>query len=143
MSTTVTSKGQVTIPKPVRDRLNIKPGSQVDFELAEDGRVVLVKAGRKTTPKSRFDRILGSATVTWNAPTTNEDGTPLTDLAGFRVLYGTDPNQLTQKLEIPGAQQNSVSVEELQPATYYFAVKAYTASAKESNASPVVWKTIQ
>ena len=45
MSTTVTSKGQVTIPKPVRDRLNIKPGSQVDFELAEDGRVVLVKAG--------------------------------------------------------------------------------------------------
>jgi antitoxin PrlF len=31
MSTTVTSKGQVTIPKPVRDRLNIKPGSQVDF----------------------------------------------------------------------------------------------------------------
>ena len=63
MSTTVTSKGQVTIPKPVRDRLNIKPGSQVDFELAEDGRVVLVKAGRKTTPKCRFDRILGSATV--------------------------------------------------------------------------------
>ena len=64
MSTTVTSKGQVTIPKPVRDRLNIKPGSQVDFELAEDGRVVLVKAGRKTPPmRSRFDRILGSATV--------------------------------------------------------------------------------
>ena len=47
MSTTVTSKGQVTIPKPVRDRLNIKPGSQVDFQLAEDGRVVLVKAGKK------------------------------------------------------------------------------------------------
>ncbi len=61
MSTTVTSKGQVTIPKPVRDRLNIKPGSQVDFELAEDGRVVLVKAGRKTAaPKSRFDRIRGT-----------------------------------------------------------------------------------
>jgi len=64
MSTTVTSKGQVTIPKAVRDRLNIKPGNAVDFELAEDGRVVLVKAGRKTAaPKSRFDRILGTATV--------------------------------------------------------------------------------
>ncbi len=64
MNTTVTSKGQVTIPKPVRDRLNIKPGNQVDFELAEDGRVVLVKAGRKTAaPKSRFDRIRGSATT--------------------------------------------------------------------------------
>ena len=33
MATTVTSKGQVTIPKPVRDRLGIKPGSAVDFEL--------------------------------------------------------------------------------------------------------------
>jgi AbrB family looped-hinge helix DNA binding protein len=64
MSTTVTSKGQVTIPKPVRDRLNIKSGSKVDFELAPDGRIVLVKAGRKkAASKSRFDRILGSATT--------------------------------------------------------------------------------
>lgn len=64
MSTTVTSKGQVTIPKPVRDRLNIKPGSAVDFVLADDGSVVLVKAGKKTVaPKSRFDHIVGSATV--------------------------------------------------------------------------------
>jgi AbrB family looped-hinge helix DNA binding protein len=61
MSTTVTSKGQVTIPKAVRDRLSIKPGSVVDFELADDGRVVLVKAGRKPTAprKGRFDRLRG------------------------------------------------------------------------------------
>jgi antitoxin PrlF len=63
MSTTVTRKGQVTIPKPVRDRLNLKPGSAVEFELADDGRVVLVKAGRKSPPRSRFERIRGSATV--------------------------------------------------------------------------------
>lgn len=64
MSTTVTRKGQVTIPKAVRDRLNIKPGSQVDFELAPDGRVVVVKAGKKTAPsRSRFERIRGTATV--------------------------------------------------------------------------------
>jgi antitoxin PrlF len=60
MSTTVTSKGQVTIPKPVRDQLNLKPGSAVDFVLANDGNVVLVKAGKKAAvPKSRFDRIRG------------------------------------------------------------------------------------
>ncbi|MEA2980412.1 MAG: antitoxin PrlF [Alphaproteobacteria bacterium] len=62
MSTTVTSKGQVTIPKPIRDRLNIKPGSAVDFELAPDGRIVLTKAGKMpaTRPKGRFDRLRGS-----------------------------------------------------------------------------------
>ena len=64
MSTTVTRKGQVTIPKPVRDRLNLKPGSAVEFELAADGRVVLVKAGRKSAaPRSRFERIRGTATA--------------------------------------------------------------------------------
>ncbi len=62
MSTRVTRKGQVTIPKPVRDRLNLKPGSAVDFELAADGRVVLVKAGRKAAAqRSAFARLRGSA----------------------------------------------------------------------------------
>jgi len=61
MSTRVTRKGQVTIPKPVRDRLNIKPGNAVDFELAADGRVVLVKVGRKPAERrDAFDRIRGS-----------------------------------------------------------------------------------
>lgn len=64
MPTKITSKGQVTIPKPVRNRLNLKPGNAVDFEIANDGRVVLVKAGRKSAfPPSRFERLRGSATV--------------------------------------------------------------------------------
>lgn len=62
MSTRVTRKGQVTIPKPVRDRLNLKPGSAVDFELAPDGRVVLVKArGKPSAQRSVFTRIRGVA----------------------------------------------------------------------------------
>ncbi len=60
MATTVTSKGQVTIPKPVRDRLGIKPGSAVDFELAPDGRVVLVKVDGGQ-PISRFEALRGCA----------------------------------------------------------------------------------
>ena len=61
MSTTVTRKGQVTIPKAVRDRLNLKPGSAVDFELTPDGHFVLAKAGKKPAApvKSRFGRIRG------------------------------------------------------------------------------------
>lgn len=60
MSTTVTSKGQVTIPKPVRDLLGIEPGSVVAFERAEDGRIVLVKIGKKRR-QSRFARLRGHA----------------------------------------------------------------------------------
>lgn len=60
MAATVTSKGQVTIPKPVRDLLGIKPGSKVDFERAPDGRVVLVKVDGNQRP-SRFARLRGHA----------------------------------------------------------------------------------
>lgn len=60
MSSTVTSKGQVTIPKRVRDLLRIGPGAAVDFERADDGRIVLVKAGKKARP-SRFARLRGHA----------------------------------------------------------------------------------
>jgi antitoxin PrlF len=59
MSTTVTSKGQITIPKRVRDLLDIGPGSKVEFERAPDGRIVLVKCGTKVP--SRFAKLRGSA----------------------------------------------------------------------------------
>ena len=60
MATMVTSKGQVTIPKPVRDRLGIKPGNAVEFQLAEDGHVVLMKVGGRR-PLSRFEVLRGRA----------------------------------------------------------------------------------
>lgn len=37
MHATITSKGQVTIPKPVRDRLHLEPGDKIDFIVDEDG----------------------------------------------------------------------------------------------------------
>lgn len=60
MATTVTSKGQITIPKPIRDRLGIVPGSAVDFSLEPDGRVVLVPI-RARNSRSRFARLRGRA----------------------------------------------------------------------------------
>lgn len=60
MSATVTSKGQITIPKRVRDLMGIKPGSLVDFERGHDGRVVMVKVGKKPRA-SRFARLRGHA----------------------------------------------------------------------------------
>jgi antitoxin PrlF len=62
MSTVVTSKGQVTIPKKVREFLGIQPGAAVDFDLRADGQVVVVKAGSKHRP-SPFARARGGATA--------------------------------------------------------------------------------
>jgi antitoxin PrlF len=62
MAVTVTRKGQVTIPKPVRDRLGIKPGSKLDFEIAEDGRAYLRTVGKGRVQPSRFERMRGAAT---------------------------------------------------------------------------------
>jgi AbrB family looped-hinge helix DNA binding protein len=62
VAVTVTRKGQVTIPKPVRDRLGIKPGSKVDFEIAQDGRAFLRRIGKAKVAPSRFIRIRGTAT---------------------------------------------------------------------------------
>ena len=53
MATTVTSKGQVTIPKPVRDHLGIGPGSEVNFRLADDGSIIIERADGTRQP-SRF-----------------------------------------------------------------------------------------
>ena len=57
--TKMTTKGQVTIPKRLREHLGLKPGSNIDFELAEDGRVFL-KTHQQVT-ESRFARLRGSA----------------------------------------------------------------------------------
>lgn len=60
MTTRITSKGQVTIPKPIRDRLGIQPGDVVSFDLAPDGRIVLTKANGTTKP-SKFRALAGCA----------------------------------------------------------------------------------
>ncbi|GGA91603.1 AbrB family transcriptional regulator [Brucella endophytica] len=60
MVTTVTAKGQVTIPKPVRDLLGIGPGSKVDFRQSSDGSVVLTRAD-VAPPASRFEELRGHA----------------------------------------------------------------------------------
>ena len=71
MSTTLTVKGQVTIPKQIRDALGLTPGSAVDFAVNRDGQVVLHKAASskgKAAVKlqhDRFEAARGKADVKW------------------------------------------------------------------------------
>lgn len=60
MGATVTSKGQVTIPKAVRDLLGIEPGTEVEFRRTDDGVVVLERADTRPG-KSRFEKLRGRA----------------------------------------------------------------------------------
>ena len=60
MPTTVTSKGQVTIPKRVRDRLAIGPGCRVEFELTPTGEVMILKVGDDRA-EGRFAGLRGRA----------------------------------------------------------------------------------
>lgn len=66
MATTLTSKGQVTIPKQVRDALGLAPGSSVEFAVNRDGDVVIHKAGARASRKpDRFEAARGKADVRW------------------------------------------------------------------------------
>jgi len=66
MATTLTSKGQVTIPKRIRDALNLAPGCSVDFAVNREGDVVIQKVGARPGRKpDRFEAALGKADVKW------------------------------------------------------------------------------
>ena len=62
MSTTITVKGQVTIPKNLRDHLGLQSGDRIDFEFAEDGSVRLRPVNKPPTrsKKSRFAALVGA-----------------------------------------------------------------------------------
>jgi antitoxin PrlF len=69
MATTLTSKGQVTIPKRIRDALQLLPGTAVEFSVNEAGEVVLHPAhppkGAPRRLNDRFDAARGRADVPW------------------------------------------------------------------------------
>ena len=66
MPTTLTSKGQVTIPKQIRDALSMLPGCSVDFAVNTEGDVVIHKVGtRPNRKRDRFDAARGKADVKW------------------------------------------------------------------------------
>ena len=71
MPTTLTIKGQVTIPKQIRDSLGLTPGTAIDFAVNRDGEVVLHKARTAHSakapkaPADRFEAARGKADVKW------------------------------------------------------------------------------
>ena len=66
MPTTISVKGQVTIPKKVRDALRLSPGDSVEFEISALGQVVVQKAvARSGAHRNRFEAVRGKAQIKW------------------------------------------------------------------------------
>jgi hypothetical protein len=84
----------------------------------------------------------GTATLSWNAPTTNTDGTPVTTLTGYHVYYGTAQGAMTQSVAVTGAGTTSYEITGLTSGTWYFAVAADSSDGTESAQSNIGSKTI-
>lgn len=84
----------------------------------------------------------GSATVSWAPPTENEDGSALTDLASYLIVYGRSVDDLSLTLPIPNPSVSSYVVENLTSGAWYFAVVAVNAKGVSSNLSAIGSKTI-
>ena len=84
----------------------------------------------------------GTATLDWTAVTQNNNGTTLTNLAGYHVHYGTSSSNLNQTIQITNPSITSYVLGNLSSGTWYFGVSAYTASGMEGELSNVGSKTI-
>ena len=84
----------------------------------------------------------GNATLSWNPPSENSDGSPLTDLAGYRIYYGRNPDYLTQVVVLDNPGLTRYVVENLTPARWHFEMTSVNAEGVESRRSQTAAKTI-
>jgi len=82
-----------------------------------------------------------SVSLRWDAPTTNTDDTPLTDLAGFNIYQGTETGVYGSPVNV-GYTLCHIVTGLTAGITYYFAATAYDVTANASNYSNEVSKLI-
>ena len=110
--------------------------------------VIRVSDGSTTTSLAAFNITVlavasGSATLSWTPPTTNTNGSPLTNLAGYRVYWGPAAGSYPNSVTLSNPGLTSYVVGNLAPGTYYFVVSARNSSGVESAMSNSGSKTIQ
>jgi hypothetical protein len=74
-----------------------------------------------------------SLMLSWTAPTTNEDGSPLDDLAGYRLYYGNREGEYSNVVDV--GNFTTVELSELSAGTWYLTVTAYDYFGNESKYS--------
>ena len=86
--------------------------------------------------------VAGTASLSWSRPTENTNGTPLTNLAGYVIHYGTSSAALNNKISVASASATGVEITNLSPGNWQFEVAAINTANVESQFSAIVGKTI-
>ncbi len=112
-----------------------------------DDILIAVSDGLATTRLPEFsitvtDTPEGSITVSWNLPTRNVDGTPLTDLAGYRIYYGMDSRRYTERVTIENPSVSRFAINDLIAGTYYLAVTSIDSEGIESDYSSEIVRVV-
>lgn len=84
----------------------------------------------------------GTITLSWTAPTQNEDGTALTDLDAYKIYYGTTPGNYSNQVRIDNGGLTSYVLDNLTPATYYIVATAINSGGLESAFSSEISKQV-
>ncbi len=74
----------------------------------------------------------GTITLSWTAPTQNEDGTALTDLAAYKFYFGTSSGIYTDEVRINNPGLTTYMIQNLVPTTYYIVATAINNAGAES-----------
>lgn len=85
---------------------------------------------------------LGSATLSWTAPTQNTDGSPLDDLTAYKIYYGVNQGTYPNQIRIDNPGVTTYVVENLSPNTYFFVTTAVNSIGVESAFSNMASKTV-
>lgn len=109
---------------------------------------VTVSDGKATAALTAFTLAVNQAgttasvTLNWGAPTTNTDGSALSNLAGYRILYGRSASALDQSVSITNPSVNSYLVDNLATGTWFFAIVSINSTGAESAPSNVASASI-
>jgi hypothetical protein len=83
-----------------------------------------------------------SVTLGWVAPTQNSNGTPITDLAGYKIHYGTASENYTKVVAVSNPSISRYVMDSLESGTYFFAITAYNSKGIESTLSGEISATL-
>ena len=84
----------------------------------------------------------GTITMSWTAPTQNEDGSALIDLDAYKIYYGTSPGNYSSQVRIDSPGLTTYVLNNLTPATYYIVATAINSGGRESVFSNEISKQV-